>query len=167
MDVACSETIATPLGPFRFHWAPDGTLLALDLPGRGPAGATGGRRPAGAPPRSAVRAWLRAFLQGRGSDFPGRWELPGRSSFARRVYRRLCAVPAGRTLTYGELARRAGAPGAARAVGQIMARNPLPRVVPCHRVVATGGLGGYGGGLELKRALLEREGAALPSGAPG
>lgn len=71
-------------------------------------------------------------------------------------------VPWGETVTYGELAQMAGAPGAARAVGTTMATNPVPLVVPCHRVVASGGrIGGYGGGLHgvaTKRALLAREG---------
>jgi methylated-DNA-[protein]-cysteine S-methyltransferase len=71
-------------------------------------------------------------------------------------------VPLGTTITYGALARRAGKPRAARAVGTAMATNPLPLVVPCHRVVpSTGGVGNYGGGVPTKIALLELEGAAL------
>lgn len=70
-------------------------------------------------------------------------------------------VPYGETVTYGELAALAGRPGAARAVGTTMAHNPVPFVVPCHRVVASNGLGGYGGGygdaLAIKRALLDLE----------
>lgn len=66
----------------------------------------------------------------------------------------------GKTISYGELAEAVGHPGAARAVGTAMARNPVPIVVPCHRVLASGGgLGGYGGGLEMKKALLRLEGA--------
>jgi methylated-DNA-[protein]-cysteine S-methyltransferase len=63
----------------------------------------------------------------------------------------------GQVRTYGWLAARVGKPGAARAVGQVMARNPLPLLVPCHRVVAADGLGGFGGGLALKARLLEQE----------
>jgi methylated-DNA-[protein]-cysteine S-methyltransferase len=70
-------------------------------------------------------------------------------------------APYGTTVTYGELGRRAGVDDA-RDVGVLMARNPIPLVVPCHRVVAADGLGGYGGGLELKRRLLELEGV-LPA----
>lgn len=77
-------------------------------------------------------------------------------------------VPWGETVAYGELATMAGRPGAARAVGSIMRRNPVPFVVPCHRVVGAGGrLGGYGGGLttggnlEIKRWLLAHEGVTL------
>jgi methylated-DNA-[protein]-cysteine S-methyltransferase len=80
--------------------------------------------------------------------------------FQRRVWAITRAIPRGQTRTYGEIAREAGSPGAARAVGQAMARNPWPVIVPCHRVV--GGdrrLVGFGGGLEMKRELLIMEGA--------
>jgi methylated-DNA-[protein]-cysteine S-methyltransferase len=83
-----------------------------------------------------------------------------RTEFNRKVLKTLHdTVPAGSTTTYGALAARAGRPGAARAVGSAMANNPVPIVVPCHRVLASDGtLGGYGGGLEMKRRLLEMEG---------
>jgi methylated-DNA-[protein]-cysteine S-methyltransferase len=71
-------------------------------------------------------------------------------------------VPYGSTTTYGTLARQAGRPSAARAVGTVMNRNPVPIVLPCHRVVgANGALTGYAGGLEVKRRLLQLEGASL------
>jgi methylated-DNA-[protein]-cysteine S-methyltransferase len=70
-------------------------------------------------------------------------------------------VGPGKTISYGELAEAVGHPGAARAVGTVMAQNPVPIVVPCHRVLAAGGkLGGYGGGLEMKHGLLQLEGAS-------
>jgi methylated-DNA-[protein]-cysteine S-methyltransferase len=69
-------------------------------------------------------------------------------------------IPAGKTLSYGAVAERVGYPRAARAVGRVMATNPLPLVVPCHRVVGSNGsLTGYGGGLHVKEALLRAEGA--------
>jgi methylated-DNA-[protein]-cysteine S-methyltransferase len=80
--------------------------------------------------------------------------------FQRRVWAITRAIPRGQTRTYGEIAREAGSPGAARAVGQAMARNPWPVIVPCHRVV--GGdrsLAGFGGGLDMKREMLIMEGA--------
>lgn len=82
------------------------------------------------------------------------------SEFYTRVYQTLRRMaPPGVTTTYGELALAAGRPGAARAVGTAMGRNPVPLVVPCHRVLASGGgLGGYGGGLDMKRFLLAIEG---------
>ena len=80
-----------------------------------------------------------------------------------RVLAELEAVPFGSVVTYGELAARAGNPKAFRAVGSAMATNPLPIVVPCHRVLRSGGkLGGYGGGLDAKRWLLRHEGAPVP-----
>jgi methylated-DNA-[protein]-cysteine S-methyltransferase len=82
--------------------------------------------------------------------------------FQRQALLQVAQIPYGETRTYGEIARLAGSPGAARAVGHANASNPLPLVIPCHRVVASGGLGGYGGGLEMKRWLLDLEGALLP-----
>lgn len=86
--------------------------------------------------------------------------FPGGTSFQRRTWEALRAVPAGSTVTYGELATRVGHPGAGRAIGAAVARNPVSIVVPCHRVVGAGGsLTGYAGGLEAKRRLLAIEGA--------
>lgn len=85
-----------------------------------------------------------------------------------RIFAAARQIPRGQVATYGELAARIGSPGAARAVGQAMAQNPFPLLVPCHRVVAAGAKsGGFSafGGLDTKRRLLEREGAVLP-GAP-
>jgi methylated-DNA-[protein]-cysteine S-methyltransferase len=87
------------------------------------------------------------------------------AGFPRAVYELLYqAVPFGETVSYGELAEMAGHPGAARAVGNAMSRNPVPIVVPCHRVVAAGGrIGGYGpSGVGTKRKLLALEGIELP-----
>jgi AraC family transcriptional regulator of adaptative response/methylated-DNA-[protein]-cysteine methyltransferase len=80
------------------------------------------------------------------------------TAFQRRVWRALQAIPVGQTLTYAELARRIGRPGAARAVGSACASNRVALAVPCHRVVpAAGGVGGYRWGSERKKKLLERE----------
>jgi methylated-DNA-[protein]-cysteine S-methyltransferase len=96
------------------------------------------------------------------TDIPLHLEV---TPFERQVLEFLRKIPRGRTITYGEIAARLGRPGAARAVGQVVARNPIPVVIPCHRVLpASGGIGGYSGGNgpETKRRLLEREGA-LPT----
>ena len=86
------------------------------------------------------------------------------TEFNRRVWHELEKVPYGETISYGELAHRVGNPKAARAVGTANGRNPIPIVIPCHRVVAAGGkLGGYGGGLALKRRLLDLEAANTPA----
>lgn len=85
--------------------------------------------------------------------------------FHRKVYQALCKVPPGKVVTYAELAKRAGSPGAARAVGTAMAKNPFPIIIPCHRVVAGNGkLGGYSGrgGVATKRKLLQLEGIVFP-----
>ncbi|MCX5671384.1 MAG: methylated-DNA--[protein]-cysteine S-methyltransferase [Planctomycetota bacterium] len=100
------------------------------------------------------------YLDGRRREFTVPVDMAGLPPFHTRVLRACLRIPYGKTLTYAALAERAGSPRAARAVGQAMARNPLALVVPCHRVVAAGGgLGGYGGGLDLKRRLLKLEGA--------
>lgn len=78
--------------------------------------------------------------------------------FLRRVLEECRRIPRGRTVSYGELARRCGRPRAARAVGQAMARNPLPILIPCHRVVAAIGVGGFSPGLDLKRRIWRIEG---------
>jgi methylated-DNA-[protein]-cysteine S-methyltransferase len=109
-----------------------------------------------APFRPAIRQ-LRAYFAGRSRRFDLPLEPRG-TPFQRRVWRALRRVPYNRTISYGDLARRAGCPRAARAVGAAMGQNPLPIVIPCHRVVgADGRLTGFGGGLPLKRALLDLE----------
>ena len=88
---------------------------------------------------------------------------PDGTDFQRRVWREIAGIPCGETISYSELARRAGATGAARAAGAATGRNPLAIVVPCHRVVgAAGALTGYAGGLARKRHLLSLEGALAP-----
>ncbi len=93
------------------------------------------------------------------------WSLEGAVSgdgFQARVWRALAAVPVGQTISYGEMARRVGEPGAAQAAGVALNRNPLPLVLACHRVVgADGSMVGFGGGLERKTWLLRHEGALL------
>jgi len=89
-------------------------------------------------------------------------DLTDCTPFQLKVYAALREVPAGKTVTYGELAKRAGYPGAARAVGTAMKKNRLPIVIPCHRVVpASGGLGEYSAGVKWKRWLLEHEGCCV------
>ncbi|MFF9108512.1 MULTISPECIES: methylated-DNA--[protein]-cysteine S-methyltransferase [unclassified Streptomyces] len=103
---------------------------------------------------------VEAYFAGARRDFalPLDWSLV--SGFNRQVLRELAdGVPYGTVVGYGDLARRVGQPGAAQAVGIAMGSNPLPVVVPCHRVVESdGGIGGFGGGLETKRKLLALEG---------
>jgi methylated-DNA-[protein]-cysteine S-methyltransferase len=109
-----------------------------------------------------VRRELEEYFEGRRHTFDLPLDLRGRSGFSREILDRLARVPYGEVTTYKSLAVEAGNPRAARAVGTIMNRNPIPIVLPCHRVVgANGDLVGYGGGLDRKRLLLSLEGALL------
>jgi methylated-DNA-[protein]-cysteine S-methyltransferase len=105
---------------------------------------------------------LDEYFAGDRSAFELDVDLRGAAPFAQHVLDELARVPYGQTTTYGTLAARVGAPRAARAVGTVMNRNPIPIVLPCHRVVgANGSLTGYGGGLHVKEHLLRLEGALL------
>ena len=106
---------------------------------------------------------LDAYFAGELIDFDLPLDLHG-TDFQRACWLALATIPYGQTVSYGEQARRLGlGPAAARAVGAANGQNPLPVVLPCHRVIgADGSLTGFGGGLELKRFLLEHEGALLP-----
>ena len=130
------------------------TPVRTDGPGAGEA--PGGPHPALTTATAELAAYFRGEL--RAFTVALDWSLSG--GFHERVLRELaCGVPFGTTVGYQDLADRVGEPGAARAVGMAMGSNPLPVVVPCHRVVESGGgLGGFGGGLETKRALLTLEG---------
>ena len=110
-------------------------------------------------PLDDVRRELDEYFEGRRRSFDLPLDLRV-AEFPAAVLHELARVPYGETDTYGRLAARAGRPRAARAVGTIMNRNPIPIVLPCHRIVgASGALTGYAGGLDVKRRLLELEGA--------
>ena len=102
-------------------------------------------------------AQLEEYFAGERTEFDVTMELDG-TPFQQEVWAELCRIPYGETISYGELARRVGRPRGPRAVGQANGRNPIPIIVPCHRVLASNGIGGYGGGLKIKRALLALEG---------
>jgi methylated-DNA-[protein]-cysteine S-methyltransferase len=104
---------------------------------------------------------LRAYFEGAAREFHLPLDMLG-TDFQKRVWRELLAIPYGETRGYGQLAAALGAPKAVRAVGAANGANPIPIVVPCHRVIGAGGkLVGYGGGLALKRRLLELESPSL------
>jgi methylated-DNA-[protein]-cysteine S-methyltransferase len=106
-----------------------------------------------------VRRELDLYFDGRLRDFdlPIDWRLS--RGFRRKVLRATARIPYGETRSYTEMAKRAGSPRAFRAAGSALGSNPIPIVVPCHRVLRSGGaLGGYGGGLEMKEGLLRLEG---------
>ncbi len=107
-----------------------------------------------------ARRELDRYFEGRLHDFdlPLDWQLT--HGFYRKVLRATARIPYGQTRSYKQMATTAGSPRAVRAAGSALGSNPLPIIVPCHRVLRTGGtLGGYGGGLDVKQALLELEGA--------
>ncbi len=113
-------------------------------------------------PLDDPRRQLDEYFEGRRRVFELELDLASVGAFPRRVLEQLAQVPYGEVTTYGRLAAQAERPRAARAVGTVMNRNPLPIVLPCHRVVgSTGKLVGYGGGLDRKERLLRLEGALL------
>lgn len=110
--------------------------------------------------RCAARE-IEQYLEGRRNRFTVKPHLVG-TQFQKRVWREAMRTPYGRTISYGQLAARLGMPGAARAVGNALAANPVPIIVPCHRIIrADGTLGGFGAGTKLKKRLLALEAASL------
>jgi len=103
---------------------------------------------------------LRMYFRGQETAFPVKLDLSGATAFQRDVWEITRAIPYGETRSYGWVAGQIKKPGAARAAGQALGRNPLPIIIPCHRVIAgNGGLGGFSGGIECKKQLLRLEGA--------
>jgi O-6-methylguanine DNA methyltransferase len=156
---------ATLSPPKHVNWgiasSPAGKLL-VGLTERGEVCRTGFLR--GRKARDVVAEWQAEwpgteFSSGADAkDFAEKPVLLAGSVFQHSVWRSMSKILAGRTATYGEIARRIGKAGAARAVGAACGANPVPYLVPCHRVVAAnGGLGGYSGGIEIKKALLKAE----------
>lgn len=164
MGIVRWDMIMTPLGPFCAAqtalgvWRSElGGSVELFLAGLKAAEVQRDRR-ALAP----VLAWVAAYFAGERETFPLGLDLSGGTAFQQAVWQAVLAIPAGQVRTYSELARQLGRPGTARAVGAANARNPLPLIVPCHRLVGRdGSLRGYGSGngLPTKRWLLAFEGA--------
>jgi methylated-DNA-[protein]-cysteine S-methyltransferase len=158
--VIARERLETPLGEVGIEATDDG-LSHIRLPGsRARAGSDGEGRSSEHAARAALQ--LREYFAGEREQFEVDLDWCRVDPVHRRVLETLCdAAPYGETITYGELGRRVGIDDA-REIGVHMSRNPFPLVVPCHRVVASDGIGGYGGGLELKQSLLELEGVLPP-----
>lgn len=167
-DVSC--TLNTPIGPLRIRCDEDGALLAIDFI-EVPAATITPPASIPAPCREACTQLLDYFA-GKRKEFD--LELrPEGTGFQRAVWDELRRIPFGDVISYGEQAKRLGNPSASRAVGHANGANPIPVVIPCHRVVgANGRLTGYAGGLHRKQALLELEGwrveqgRLIPAGAP-
>ena len=145
--------VRTSWGIFHTAWDEHG-ICRLEFPGRRPAA-----RPTSSQLLTRLTRELEAFFQGERREFSLPLSLAG-TPFQLAVWEELRKVPYGTVVSYGELASRIGHPRAARAVGGAVGANPVPILIPCHRVVRAGGeLGGFGPGPEWKRRLLELEGA--------
>ena len=148
--------MASPVGRLRIG-GDEKNLLSISFQGRfDPSGVAESRASAKGLFKEAI-AQLDAYFSGelRRFDLP---LAPEGTAFQREVWSALTAIPYGETVSYGELARRLGRPAATRAVGAANGRNPIPIVIPCHRVIgADGSLTGFGGGLAIKRKLLALE----------
>jgi methylated-DNA-[protein]-cysteine S-methyltransferase len=149
------DRLAAPWGSITFVTGANGKILAIDVNGKQFDGS-----------RDAARC--RPAAQQLTEYFAGQREkftldlAPDGTAFQRSVWAALLDIPYGQVVTYGELAKRIGQPKAARAVGAANGANPIPVLIPCHRVIAAGGeLGGYTGGLQIKQSLLEIEGQRL------
>jgi methylated-DNA-[protein]-cysteine S-methyltransferase len=150
--------IDTPLGTLRLAGVAAGLVgIAFEGDRYAPARTDAWIRDPAFPALREAAVQLGAYFAGLRSRFELP-QAPAGTPFQRAVWRAIATVPAGETISYAELARRAGCPGSARAAGAATGRNPLAIVVPCHRIVGSdGSLTGYAGGLERKRALLAHE----------
>jgi methylated-DNA-[protein]-cysteine S-methyltransferase len=165
LDVAYA-TVDSPFGPLLIAATPRG-LVRVNLPAYDPEetleelAAHISPRVLEAPERlDDARRELDLYFEGKLTEFdlPLDWRLT--DGFRKKVQRAIARIPYGQTRTYTDMARSAGNERAVRAAGTACGSNPIPIVVPCHRVLRTGGgLGGYGGGLPMKEALLELEAA--------
>ena len=187
----CYRSVSSPLGELflaataeglcRVAWCVSEAEFAADLEAASPRG--GWRRspaqrvepgvvaaPAACSPTSLLQEAARQlgeYFEGRRREFALPLDLSRLGPFQRRVLTALLQVPYGEVVTYGGLAVLAGHPGAARAVGGALRGNPLPILIPCHRVLpSSGGLGGFGGRPDLKQYLLELEGWGEISASP-
>ena len=167
LDAAYDVVTDTPIGDLlvgvtdrgvcRIHFDPDPERELESL-----ARQFGPRVLRASKPVDRVRGQLDEYFAGRRHAFDIDWDIRLLPAYNQRVLAELARVEYGRTTTYGALAAATGNPRAARAVGTVMNRNPIPIVLPCHRVVgASGSLTGYAGGLERKELLLRLEGAIL------
>jgi methylated-DNA-[protein]-cysteine S-methyltransferase len=163
-DARASSIVDSPIGRLFLAATDEGLthILFLEGPDDEPAVVQGSGEAARIV--RETRRQLADYFAGRRREF----DLPlapAGTAFQLAAWRALAEVPYGKTMSYGELARRMARPNAVRAVGAANGANPIPIVLPCHRIIgANGTLTGYGGGLDKKRRLLELEGVRLPAG---
>lgn len=150
------RTIDSPVGPLTLAGT-GSTLMHLRMVDQTHEPDRSEWRPAEAGVFTEAVEQLAAYFAGELTEFELDLDLAG-TDFQRKVWAALRTIPYGETRTYGEIAMQIGSPGASRAVGLANGRNPIGIIVPCHRVIgSTGGLTGYGGGLDRKRQLLALE----------
>lgn len=155
------ETLETPIGTLTLAQAGD-ALVHVAFDGEWPRAraALTARYGAASPAASETETLkrVRAYFDGDLAAIEAVAVAPVGTAFRRAVWDAMRAIPAGQTITYAELAAAAGRPAATRAAGTACGANPIPVVIPCHRILRTGGgIGGYGGGLPVKRWLLSHE----------
>jgi len=154
--VITTTTMESPVGTLTLT-AVDGRLTRLHMDGQRHAPATSAEWERDDAGLAGIVEQLEAYFAGSREDFDVPLDLQG-TDFQRSVWAGLLEIPYGETMSYGELARRVGRPGASRAVGLANGRNPVAIIVPCHRVIgADGTMTGYGGGLDRKVWLLDHE----------
>jgi methylated-DNA-[protein]-cysteine S-methyltransferase len=156
-EILCAK-VATPLGTLLLYSDEKG-LVALDFPGAKIAAGSSAASPKDRESLRAAESALRDyFAKNKALPRTLKSALEG-TDFQRKVWAAIEKIPLGKTKTYGELAEQIGHPGASRAVGAACGANPLPLFVPCHRVLAANGkIGGFSGGLGVKKLLLRMEG---------
>jgi methylated-DNA-[protein]-cysteine S-methyltransferase len=157
-----SYCLATPAGQMRVELSVRG-LRSLTLP----RGRARRRRKSAAALDAMLRRLerdLRDYFEGKAVELRYPLDLEGATPFQRAVWRALRRIPHGQTRTYAQIARTIGRPRASRAVGAACGSNPLPLIIPCHRVVGSNGVGGFSAGRGWKKFLLDLEAAATEAG---
>ncbi len=160
MSVTCYTTMKSPIGPLLLAGDETGLRLVHFASGRRPQSPQRDWTEHRGPFKEVIRQ-LEAYFEGKLKDFDLPLALDG-TQFQLLVWRNLRKIPYGETVSYGQLARRIGSPDAARAVGLANGSNPIPIIIPCHRVIGSDGdLTGFGGGLPVKKKLLALESKQL------
>ncbi len=154
--------LKTPIGLMRFS-ASSGKLVSIELPREGLDTSSNvvSKHSSVDPVFQEAVEFIERYFRGEPVSWAGK-DIPDGSDFFREIWTEAARIPFGQTVSYGEVARRAGHPRAARGAGSAMANNPLSILVPCHRVIgADGSLHGFGGGLDMKQWLLRHEGVDI------
>jgi len=167
MKTVYRESVATPIGRITLLSSDKG-LCYVGLPGSSKTELdrfvnryfSGAKVAPGGSHNKKAASEIIAYLNGKIKRFSVPLDLKA-EGFSKKALLKVKAIPHGKTRTYGQIAASLGNPRAARAVGAANASNPIPIIIPCHRVVGATGLGGYGGGVSLKKRLLSSEGATV------